>query len=229
MADSKEDEYFQAKYIYLVEIEIIRGINLAKADTFGKSDGFVKVQCLNRKFKTDVIKNDLNPTWNAKTQFQFYREPAEVLFRVLDWNQSGLTTKLGNYTVNLKGMFKPGAKDYCKVVELKDIQRGEIEIKINCKKLDPFELLKKFAALDTKCKDNKEQIKKCKQQCQNAITKCKELEQELPVCESDCQEAKTRCDNEKQRNRKCYRDGIYSKLLLFYAIVRAVYNIYNMI
>ena len=99
-----------SKYIYLVEIDVIKGINLAKADAFGKSDGYVNVVCLNRKFKTIVDKNTLDPVWNAHTQFQFYQEPKEIAFVVKDWNAAGSSTPLGDYTLSLNGMFKPEAK-----------------------------------------------------------------------------------------------------------------------
>ena len=99
-----------AKCIYLVEVDVIKGINLAKADAFGKSDGYVNVKCLNRKFRTITDKNTLDPVWNAHTQFQFYREPTEIEFIVKDWNAAGSATPLGDYTLSLNGMFKPGAK-----------------------------------------------------------------------------------------------------------------------
>eukprot|EP00484_Ammonia_sp_Unknown_P009490 CAMPEP_0197075546 /NCGR_PEP_ID=MMETSP1384-20130603/211665_1 /TAXON_ID=29189 /ORGANISM="Ammonia sp." /LENGTH=747 /DNA_ID=CAMNT_0042514395 /DNA_START=71 /DNA_END=2315 /DNA_ORIENTATION=- len=193
MADKKEAEKtgFQAKSVYLVDVSIIRGINLPKADTVGQSDGFVKVSCeaggIKRKFRTIVVKNTLDPQWDAKTQFHLLAEPKEVLFRVFDWNRPPQSdTKLGNYTLNLAGYFKPTHPGFAGRVTLNDVKRGEIEIKVNCRRIEVMRLLTQtHPSLLQSHKINLQQIAEYNQQISDAKKERQTLQQEVARCQTD--------------------------------------------
>eukprot|EP01084_Bolivina_argentea_P028238 52496_1 len=209
MAERKE-EYFQARDIYLVNISIIRAINLAKADTFGKSDGFVKVECLNRKFRTITIKKDLDPTWDARTQFQFFRKPMQLKFRVLDWNAPPQKdTPLGHYVLDLNDEY--WLKGNCgfnkQIVDLVSCKRGQIEIAVSCSKLEPFSYLDRMR----KCAEQKIQYKKeletCEQQYKNQQKENDQIQKTYEALESKCTQLQDDCTNFNQQKNTYEEQG----------------------
>lgn len=201
MADQKEN--FQAKYIYIVEIDVRRGIDLISADVNGKSDPYVNVFCLDRKFKTIIQKKTLNPEWNAHTQYQFYQQPKEIKFIVKDWDKLGKPDPLGDYTLSLAGMFKDGAKPFDGCVTLDNVKNGQIDIKVECKRLAPFELLDKAKRLNNECEENKKTIAIKKANCANANDEYKKLQSEVPVAQAKYDEAKTEYDNCQKEMEIC--------------------------
>jgi Ca2+-dependent lipid-binding protein len=85
-----------------IELTVVEASGLAKVDTFGFADPYVKIR-FNNKFvgKTDVVKRTLNPTWD-KEVFEL-RLPSNVEFRdsvlyleVWDWNLTAKGTFLGS-------------------------------------------------------------------------------------------------------------------------------------
>jgi len=58
--------------VFLIEIEMKRGIDLKAADLNGKSDPYCCVIAFGRKYATKTIMKNLNPIWNEKTQFCFF-------------------------------------------------------------------------------------------------------------------------------------------------------------
>ena len=63
--------------LYIVDVKIIKGIDLMAGDKNGTSDPYVKVKCGNREFKTNKKDKTLNPEWNATTQMKFLKEPQD--------------------------------------------------------------------------------------------------------------------------------------------------------
>ena len=106
MADKKSDDpirtIWNPQTVYILDINVYRGIGLLKADILGKSDPYLKVQCLHRTFNTDVVKKTLDPEWNASTQFRFLQQPPNVMFRCIDWNIKPPNTPIGNYNLQIK-------------------------------------------------------------------------------------------------------------------------------
>ena len=112
------DDAFQAATIaelpaaFMVTVEC--ATDLAKADTFGKSDPFVELTWSGDTVgKTAVAKGTLNPTWegetftlpveqlvtDARTELGYLDQQIFLDARVYDWDRVGASTLLGSTTV----------------------------------------------------------------------------------------------------------------------------------
>ena len=68
-----------------LHITIVNCRGLPKMDTLGKADPYVSINTGNKKFKTQVIKNCLDPDWEDATYtVMISDENAEVVFKVFD-------------------------------------------------------------------------------------------------------------------------------------------------
>eukprot|EP01084_Bolivina_argentea_P133396 235413_1 len=145
MSDYKDDNGYNPQTIYLIDIKIVRGCKLKKADLMGLSDPYVKVQCLHRTFNTDVLKKTLEPEWNACTQFVFHNQPKEICFRCIDWNMKPPNTPIGDFTLALKEeWFKKNNPGFMQQkVKLERVITGEIEIEVKCQQINIVELVSK--------------------------------------------------------------------------------------
>eukprot|EP00760_Papus_ankaliazontas_P015566 PhM_4_TR16592/c0_g1_i1/m.2627 len=78
--------------------------DLEDKDTFGKSDPYVVLHCGGKKFKTKVIKNNLNPNFNEQFTF-FVADPntEQVKFEVYD-SDTFSDDLIGWYTLSLAGL-----------------------------------------------------------------------------------------------------------------------------
>ncbi len=135
-----------------IDIEICSCRGLAKADTFGTADPFVKLRFNNKMVgKTEVIKNSLTPTWTENNLFTI-RIPSSldlidcVLYlEVWDWDLAGTNSFLGSVTINGNGLksfvenslfaplwFKLVTSEYLKDSE-QELVQGEIQLKCGYK------------------------------------------------------------------------------------------------
>ena len=80
-------------------------------------------------------------------------------------------------------------------VTLDNVKNGQIDIKVECKRLAPFELLDKAKRLANQCEENKKTIAIKKANCANANDEYQKLQSEVPVCQAKYDEAKTEYDN----------------------------------
>ena len=145
---SKKD--FEGGKEIVFEICSCRG--LAKADTFGTADPFVKLRFNNKMVgKTEVVKNSLTPTWTENNLF-IIRVPSSldlidcVLYlEVWDWDLAGTNSFLGSVTINGNGLksfvenslfaplwFKLVTSEYLKDSE-QELVQGEIQLKCGYK------------------------------------------------------------------------------------------------
>eukprot|EP00485_Elphidium_margaritaceum_P010684 CAMPEP_0202685632 /NCGR_PEP_ID=MMETSP1385-20130828/1447_1 /ASSEMBLY_ACC=CAM_ASM_000861 /TAXON_ID=933848 /ORGANISM="Elphidium margaritaceum" /LENGTH=513 /DNA_ID=CAMNT_0049340043 /DNA_START=132 /DNA_END=1673 /DNA_ORIENTATION=+ len=78
--EHKDDEL----KVYMVVIDVVSGQDLPAKDIDGKSDPFCQISVLDVKDKTKVIKNELNPQFNEKFTYKFFKNPKKVTFEVYD-------------------------------------------------------------------------------------------------------------------------------------------------
>jgi len=84
-----------------LNVHVMECQNLKKMDTFGKSDPYVKVYLLPGGFdimKTDVIKKNLNPYFNAMFRFNVAKREImnkTIVFQVFDWEKIGKEEAIG--------------------------------------------------------------------------------------------------------------------------------------
>lgn len=65
-------------------IRVMEARNLPATDSNGLSDTYVKVQLGKQKFKTKVVKKNLNPNWGEEFSLRVEDMNEEVLISVLD-------------------------------------------------------------------------------------------------------------------------------------------------
>eukprot|EP01102_Stenamoeba_stenopodia_P008949 TRINITY_DN2619_c0_g1_i1.p1 TRINITY_DN2619_c0_g1~~TRINITY_DN2619_c0_g1_i1.p1 ORF type:complete len:443 (+),score=130.49 TRINITY_DN2619_c0_g1_i1:195-1523(+) len=96
-----------------VVIKAIAGRNLAAKDSTGKSDPFLKISLASNpklKVKTQIIKQDLNPTWNEEFTLPLKDASKEVLnITCWDWDKFARNDFMGEFSIPLNSF--TGSKD----------------------------------------------------------------------------------------------------------------------
>ena len=118
--------------LYVLNVLVSEARNLRAADINGKSDPFVKVKVVDKKygemgaFETEVIeKNNKNPKWDKLHVFSFFNEPCNIIFEVWDYDEgvlNGRHDELGTFALNVKelNLFPISNKTQKQTAELRD-------------------------------------------------------------------------------------------------------------
>ncbi|KAK9719096.1 Tricalbin-2, variant 2 [Basidiobolus ranarum] len=124
----------------VVRLDIIEAKNLKNVEKIGKSDPYVIVSVSGRPLsRTEVIDNNLNPSWN-ETHYIGVRSPREVIyFDVYDFDKVGKDRLLGSTSIPAQQIlgeqinehqWGPGApKDLKLNLHLEGKEKGEIHVK----------------------------------------------------------------------------------------------------
>jgi len=141
---STADTYVQ---IFLIQVDITKATDLIKADIFGLSDPYCRVTAFRQTYTTKTIMKTLDPVWEEKTQFIFFKDPKELEFHVWDWDRGTKHDKIGDYSFSLSGFFDKGHTGYSGPLKLNNVKKGELHVTIKCRKLLPVELEKEASNL----------------------------------------------------------------------------------
>jgi len=88
-------------------ITVKRGKDLVARDHSGTSDPYVVIRLNEHKFKTTVVKKNLNPVWNETFKIGATTETDVVHFKILDKDLL-LHEKMGRSYINIGNYWKPG-------------------------------------------------------------------------------------------------------------------------
>ncbi|EDO36862.1 predicted protein [Nematostella vectensis] len=106
-------------YVSNLRAKCLPGINQN-----GQSDPFAELSVQGSKKKTEVIKDELNPVWNEKFEWDLQKRalsPDESLhIQVKDWERLGRNRLLGQATVPLKELVKGSSNTMQAEVNLTD-------------------------------------------------------------------------------------------------------------
>ena len=95
-----------------LEVLVQKAKDLINVEKFGESDPFVEVEFQGRKEKTEVIKSELNPEWNARLKFDLGTvalSPSDsIIVRVFDYEKVGRNRLLGQVNVSLAPVVNSG-------------------------------------------------------------------------------------------------------------------------
>merc|ERR1711879_134396 len=100
-----------------VEVCVKGARNLLAADADGKSDPYVVIICDQQKFKTAVVKSNLNPEWNETFTIPLTSSSARLKLEVFDKDKIGSDDSLGFVDLTFQGLTQGQEKDYWVMLE----------------------------------------------------------------------------------------------------------------
>ena len=85
-----------------LKIKVIKAKELIKADLIGKSDPYAVIKYGQQHFKTETVKNSLEPKWDYELEMNVPESHyTEVSFQVFDADKMGKDKSLGSVNVNI--------------------------------------------------------------------------------------------------------------------------------
>ncbi|PWA03148.1 hypothetical protein BB558_000658 [Smittium angustum] len=121
-----------ASGVVIVNVRCAR--NLKKADTFGKSDPYIKIFSANKPLESSrtTHKNEtLNPTWNEVLILLLYNTKDLINFEVYDWNQVGKDEKIGLATVDPQILLESNEQaEMTLPVSIQGSRAGDLDVSI---------------------------------------------------------------------------------------------------
>eukprot|EP01084_Bolivina_argentea_P023445 43730_1 len=179
------DDFVQ---IYMVQMDIIAGHDLEKADTFGKSDPYCKISANATSYTTCTIKKTLNPKWNEHVEMTFFNDPKAIKFEIFDWDGKlgGKDDGIGECEFNLTSdIYQDSHNGFTGKIPLKNCKSGELEIKIFARKLLPLELEKRLTNIQNTVEQNTNSITNQNNEINDLNNKSNTFENEINTLESD--------------------------------------------
>lgn len=85
-----------------LDVRVIKARNLRAMDSNGFSDPYVKLQLGKQRFKTKVVKMNLNPAWDQEFSFVVGDGRDVLKFYVYDEDMLGIDDFLGQVKVSLE-------------------------------------------------------------------------------------------------------------------------------
>merc|ERR1712030_35105 len=82
-----------------LQITIHKAKNLKNHDLVGKSDPYVVINSGKQEFKSNVVKNSLNPEWNWTTDILIDRSNPEINLSVYDSDKFGKDDLMGAFNL----------------------------------------------------------------------------------------------------------------------------------
>ena len=149
---SAASEYVQ---IFMINVGIEKACDLKKADLMGKSDPYLRVTAFGQTYTTKTIMKTLDPVWNERTTFVFFKDPGKLHFEVWDWDKGTKDDSIGDVDLSLNGFFEPNSNGFNGKLKLQNVKKGEIYVSVTCRKLVPSELEEKAKKLTSETDQQK--------------------------------------------------------------------------
>lgn len=197
--------------IYLINVDILAAHDIEKADTFGKSDPYVRVTAFQTSYQTATIMKTLNPVWkNEHVEMTFFNDPKQIKFELFDYDGNPLAGKddgIGDCVFNLTpDFYDPSTPCFQGKIKLQNCKKGELEIKIEANKLVPAELEKRtddlqnlvesntnsIEELDLTIKDWNEKNTALNQEIDSINTNITNLTAEIPTLQQELKDKETK-------------------------------------
>ena len=139
----------------MINVGIEKACDLKKADVLGKSDPYCRVTAFGQTYTTKTIMKTLDPIWNEKTTFVFFKNPGKLHFEVWDWDKGTKDDSIGDVDLSLNSFFDPNSKGFNGKLKLQNVKKGEIYVTVTCRKLVPSELEEKAKKLTNETEKQK--------------------------------------------------------------------------
>ncbi len=120
-----KEQIYEGKAI----IKVVRAKELEKKDVFNKSDPYVIIKYNNEEFKTSVVKNTLNPSWEQDIELDLSRAHKTIRFVLYDWERIGNDDLLGKIDISISDLVQNTANGP-KWYKLQNCKSGSILLSI---------------------------------------------------------------------------------------------------
>lgn len=125
-----------------LHVLVIGATNVPNVEKFGESDPYATVEFKGISKKTEVIKSELNPTWNETFEFDLngiaLTAADELVVTIKDWERVGRNRLLGKVKVPLRNLTRGGAQQEPVTANLTDknnltLPSSQINLKLSYK------------------------------------------------------------------------------------------------
>merc|ERR1712061_932992 len=125
--NSEEIEY-SVQYFGNLHVSVSNAKDLEKKDFFQKADPYVVISLGSQTFKSQKVKNNLNPEWNHEVTFSLDQHSLEdINIIIYDWDRFGKDDPMGNAILDLHYAIKKSNKGvFC--LPLENCKSGQIFI-----------------------------------------------------------------------------------------------------
>ncbi|CAA7402101.1 unnamed protein product [Spirodela intermedia] len=93
-----------------LKVRVVRGMNLAIRD-FRSSDPYVVLRWRNKRVKTRVIKNNVNPEWNEELTLYIQDPNISIKLEVFDKDTFTPDDPMGNAVIDIQPLVEAGRAD----------------------------------------------------------------------------------------------------------------------
>ena len=183
-----ESEKLEPEGQEMVQLTIHRGTDLVNTDIIGKSDPYVVVKYLDMEFKSETVKNSLNPVWDFVVDLPVYKNKTDdICISVFD-KDVDKDDAMGTTVLEVKNLLQNGnfenkliMLDQCKSGTLNvSYASGGLILKPTNVQPDKTQDSKKSSATDKSGLDDKELVNLMREQEELAKLIPKEILQNLP-------------------------------------------------
>ncbi|XP_033757648.1 myoferlin-like isoform X3 [Pecten maximus] len=125
-----------------LHVSVIGATNVPNVEKFGESDPYATIEFKGISKKTEVVKSELNPTWNQTFEFDLngiaLTAADELLVTIKDWERVGRNRLLGKVKVPLRNLTRGGAQQEPVTANLTDknnvtLPSSQINLKLSYK------------------------------------------------------------------------------------------------
>ena len=117
---------------WLVTVEILAGRRLKGVDANGLSDTYCTLYLGGKKFKTVVVKKDLNPEWRERFSAMVYPTDDHVYIRIKDHNRWAPDVSLGYLDLSISQLQLDVPED--KWHPIQNISTGDLHLRITARR-----------------------------------------------------------------------------------------------
>merc|ERR1711884_608315 len=125
---NSEDIECSVQYFGNLHVNVSNAKDLEKKDFFQKADPYVVLSLGSQTFKSQKVKNNLNPEWNHEVTFSLDQHSLEdINIIIYDWDRFGKDDPMGNAILDLHHAIKMSNKEvFC--LPLENCKSGQIFI-----------------------------------------------------------------------------------------------------
>ena len=121
----------------MLQVVVIGATNVPNVEKLGESDPYASIEFKGEKKKTEVIKSELNPTWNETFEFDLNGQALgpsdELIIEIKDWERVGRNRLLAKCKAPLRNLMKGGSQSEQMNLNMQDGSGRPTQTQLNVK------------------------------------------------------------------------------------------------